>query len=120
MERLDSATTGLIEQEVRGRFPGDAVDSVAVLQYGDDPAVEPGQVVIQVTVGSAAEAEGGEEPLECVPPGQPGRDPAAPAGHLAAMAAGQPVQVRHQPGRRPAVRCCGCPRRTSRRVTSPR
>jgi len=63
MERLDSATAGLIEQEVRGRFPGDAVDSVAVLQYGDDPAVEPGQVVVQVTIGSAAEAEGGEEPL---------------------------------------------------------
>ena len=63
MERLDSATTGLIEQEVRGHFPEDAVDSVAVLQYGDDPAVEPGQVVVQVTIGSAAGPEGGEEPL---------------------------------------------------------
>jgi hypothetical protein len=58
MERLDSATTGLIEQEVRGRFPEGVLDSVAVLQYGDDPAVEPGEVMIQVTVGSAAEPEG--------------------------------------------------------------
>ena len=63
MERLDSAATGVIEQDVRERFPDGAVDSVAVLQYGDDPSVEPGQIVIQVTVASAAEAEGGEDPL---------------------------------------------------------
>jgi hypothetical protein len=62
MERLDSATAGLIEQEVRGRFPDGALDSVAVLQYGDDPSVEPGEVVIQITVGSAAEPEGAEDP----------------------------------------------------------
>jgi hypothetical protein len=62
MERLDSAAAGLIEQEVRGRFPEDMVDSVAVLQYGDDPAVEPGQVVVEVTI--AAGPEGGEDPLE--------------------------------------------------------
>jgi hypothetical protein len=64
MERLDGAATGLIEQEIRGRFPDGAVDEIAVLQYGDDPSVEPGQVVIQVTVASAAEAEGGEDPLQ--------------------------------------------------------
>ena len=64
MERLDSAATGLIEQNVRERLPDGAVDSVAVLQYGDDPSVEPGQVVIQVAVASAAEAEGDEDPLQ--------------------------------------------------------
>ena len=64
MERLDSAATGLIEQDVRERFPDGAVDSVAVLQYGDDPSVEPGQAVVQVTVASAAEAEGDEDPLQ--------------------------------------------------------
>src|SRR6516225_8399462 len=63
MERLDRATTDLIEQEVRGRFPEGALDSVAVLQYGDHPAVEPGQIVVQVTVESAAEPEGEEDPL---------------------------------------------------------
>jgi hypothetical protein len=31
MERLDSATTGLIEQEVLGRLPEGMVDGVAVL-----------------------------------------------------------------------------------------
>jgi hypothetical protein len=64
MERLDGATTDLIEQEVRERFPEGAVDSVAVLQYGDDPSVEPGQVVIQLTVEAAAPAEGDEDPLD--------------------------------------------------------
>jgi len=64
MERLDSAATGLIEQDIRGRFPDGVVDNVAVLQYGDDPSVEPGQIVIQVTVASAAEAEGDEDPLQ--------------------------------------------------------
>ena len=63
MERLDSATVGLIEQEVGGRFPDGALDSVAVLQYGDDPSVEPGEVVIQITVGSADGPEGTEDPL---------------------------------------------------------
>ena len=62
MERLDSAATGLIEQDVRGRFPDGTVDRVAVLQYGDDPSVEPGQIVIQMTV--ASEAEGDEDPLQ--------------------------------------------------------
>ena len=64
MERLDSAAAGLIEQDVRERFPDGAVDSVAVQQYGDDPSVEPGQIVIQVTVASATEAEGDEDPLQ--------------------------------------------------------
>jgi hypothetical protein len=64
MERLDSATTGLIEQEVRGHFPEGTLDSVAVLQYGDDPAVEPGQIVVEATVAAAAGPESGEDPLE--------------------------------------------------------
>jgi hypothetical protein len=64
MERLDNATTGLIEQEIRGRFPEGALDSVVVLQYGDDPAVEPGQIVIQVTVGSPAGAENDEDAVD--------------------------------------------------------
>ena len=67
MERLDAVSTDLIEQEVKGRFPEGVVDSVAVLQYGDDPAVEPGEVMIQVTVGSAAEPAGHGTPPEPFP-----------------------------------------------------
>ena len=62
MERLDRAITDLIEQDVRGRFPAGVVDSVAVLQYGDDPSVEPGQMVVQVTVQPATGA-GGDDPV---------------------------------------------------------
>ena len=50
MERLDRATTDLIEQEVKGRFPDGTLGHVAVIQYGDDPAVEPGEIGIRVTV----------------------------------------------------------------------
>jgi hypothetical protein len=64
MEGLDKATTDLIEQDVKGRFPDGAVDRVAILQYGDDPAVEPGQIVVQVTIAAAAEAEGDEDPVD--------------------------------------------------------
>jgi hypothetical protein len=60
MERLDKAATDLLEQEVKERFSAAAVDSVTVLQYGDDPAVEPGQIVVQVNVGLPAETEGDE------------------------------------------------------------
>jgi hypothetical protein len=63
VERLDPATTELIEQEIRGRFPEGALHDVAVLQYGDDPAVEPGQIVVQMTVESAAEPAGEEDRL---------------------------------------------------------
>ena len=63
MDRLDKATTDLIEQDVKGRFPDGAVDRVAVLQYGDDPAVEPGQVVIQL-IAAATEAAGDVDPMD--------------------------------------------------------
>jgi hypothetical protein len=63
MEGMDRATAELIEQEVRGHFPEGALASVAVLQYGDDPAVEPGQIMVQVTVEAGDEAEGEEDHL---------------------------------------------------------
>ena len=63
MDRLDQAATELIEQDIRGRFPADAGVSVAVLQYGDDPAVEPGQVMVRLTIEPPT-AEGDEHPME--------------------------------------------------------
>ena len=115
MERLDSAATGLIEQEVRGALPGGAVDSVAVLQYGDDPSVEPGQIVVQVTVASAAEAEGDEDPL---------RASTRPTGTRSGSSSRISAQRWPQANRFKFVTCQsegherfmmrGCPRRTSR------
>ena len=64
MDRLDQAATELIEQDVKGRFPADAGVSVAVLQYGDDPVVEPGQITVRLTIEPPAAAEGDEHPME--------------------------------------------------------
>ena len=64
MDRLDQATTELIEQDIKGRFPADAGVSVAVLQYGDDPVVEPGQITVRLTIEPPAAAEGDEHPME--------------------------------------------------------
>jgi hypothetical protein len=64
MDQVDRATIELIEQDVKGRFPEGALDGVAVLQHGDDPVVQPGQLVVQLTVGSPAEPAGDEDPAD--------------------------------------------------------
>jgi hypothetical protein len=50
----------LIEDEVKSRFPGAPVERVTVLQYGDDPVVEPGELAVRVFL-TAAEGDGEEE-----------------------------------------------------------
>jgi hypothetical protein len=50
----------LIEDEVKTRFPGAPVERVRVLQYGDDPVVEPGELAVRVFL-AAAEGDGEEE-----------------------------------------------------------
>ena len=37
-----------IDQEVRARFPGTAVRQAVLLQYGDDPEIEPGALWVRV------------------------------------------------------------------------
>jgi hypothetical protein len=37
-----------IEDEVHKRFPGDAVQRVVLLHYGDDPEIEPGELFVRV------------------------------------------------------------------------
>jgi len=64
MDRLDQAATEPIEQDIKGRFPADAGVSVAVLQYGDDPVVEPGQITVRLTIEPSAAAEDDEHPME--------------------------------------------------------
>jgi hypothetical protein len=50
------------DQEVRRRFPDAPIERVAVLQYGDDPEIEPGQLLgrifIEAPPAAAAGAEG--------------------------------------------------------------
>ncbi len=45
----------MIEDEVKARFPGGGIERVVVLQYGDEPVVEPGELAIRIFV--AAEGE---------------------------------------------------------------
>jgi hypothetical protein len=40
----------MFEQEVRTRFAGVAIDKVELLQYGDEPEIEPGEVMGRVTL----------------------------------------------------------------------
>jgi hypothetical protein len=52
MKRLDEATTCLIVEEAKGHFPEGAVRDVTVVEYGDDPAVEPGEIGLSMTIAS--------------------------------------------------------------------
>lgn len=44
-----------IEDEIRTRIPDGGIERVTVLQYGDDPVVEPGELAIQVFVAAGDE-----------------------------------------------------------------
>jgi hypothetical protein len=52
-----------IEQRVRSAFPDGVIERVQVLEYGDDPAVEPGDVAIRAFIARPDGPEGaaGEE-----------------------------------------------------------
>lgn len=45
---MDKAVTDRIERQVSSAFPEGAITRVQVLQYGDDPEVEPGQAAMRV------------------------------------------------------------------------
>ena len=59
---MDSAELNHLQEQVtqlaRRRFPGPAVQQVTLLQYGDDPAIEPGELLVRVIV----EPPGGQRP----------------------------------------------------------
>lgn len=64
MEQADLAKVAqLISDEVTKRFPGAPVQDVAVLQYGDDPVVEPGELMVRVTLASTDEEDEREKTL---------------------------------------------------------
>ena len=57
---MDKAMTDRIEQQVWQAFPESAITRVQVLQYGDDPEVEPGQAAVRVFFNWPGQAEGGQ------------------------------------------------------------
>ncbi len=61
---MNRATADHIEREVLGRFPDGTLRSVQVLQYGEDPAIEPGEVGIRLTIEAKAEPEEDGEMLD--------------------------------------------------------
>jgi hypothetical protein len=46
-----------LDQGIRERFAGAPIDRVEVLQYGDDPEIEPGQLLVRVVVAVSGDAE---------------------------------------------------------------
>jgi hypothetical protein len=48
-------------EEVRTRFPGAPIEQAEVLQYGDDPSIEPGQLLARITLEAPAGEDTGEE-----------------------------------------------------------
>jgi hypothetical protein len=49
----------ILDEEIKGRFPEGTIERVSLLQYGDDPVVEPGQFVVRLIAGASGD---GEEP----------------------------------------------------------
>jgi hypothetical protein len=58
--------TSRIEKQLRSVFPDDAVGRVQVLDYGDDPEVEPGDTSIRVFIPRSGRPEGKEADEEIV------------------------------------------------------
>ena len=54
----------MIDDEARQRFPEGAVRGVLLLQQGDDPVVEPGELVVRVLIEPAGDPETYWETLE--------------------------------------------------------
>jgi len=60
LERLQEQFSRL----VRERFPGAPIERVALLQYGDDPEIEPGQVLGRVYMAARDERGAREQAME--------------------------------------------------------
>jgi hypothetical protein len=62
MERADiEHLTQQVRDEVTSRFPEGTVQQVVVLQYGDDPQIEPGALIVRLILAAAAGPGGGEQ-----------------------------------------------------------
>ena len=58
--------TTRVEKHVRSLFPDGVISRVQVLEYGDDPAVEPGDVAVRVFLRRPDQPGGGEADEEIV------------------------------------------------------
>jgi len=62
---MDPTTADRIEQQVRSAFPQDTIQQVQVLEYGQDPEIEPGQSAVKIFINPPQRpgAESGHETL---------------------------------------------------------
>jgi hypothetical protein len=47
----------MLDENIKSRFPEGMIEEVRLLQYGDDPVVEPGQLVVRVIAAAGADEE---------------------------------------------------------------
>jgi hypothetical protein len=47
----------LLTAQIKEQIPGDVIERIAVLEYGDDPAVEPGELVVRIYLAVPGEGE---------------------------------------------------------------
>jgi hypothetical protein len=46
-----------LDDNIKGRFPEGTIEQVSLLQYGDDPVVEPGQFVLRILVAAGEDEQ---------------------------------------------------------------
>jgi hypothetical protein len=59
-----ASLTEQFDRLVRERFPGAPVQRVTILQYGDDPEIEPGQLLARIYIESADDKQAREQAME--------------------------------------------------------
>ena len=62
-DRLQS----LIADKVRGHIPDGTVQRVALLQYGDEPVIEPGELLVRVFVTPPTDGSEDRDPIQLCP-----------------------------------------------------
>jgi hypothetical protein len=63
---VEKTATDRIEEQLRSVFPEGAIERVQVLEYGDDPEVEPGETAVRVFISRADRPEGKDADEETV------------------------------------------------------
>jgi len=63
---MDQAVSDRIEEQLRSTFPEGSIARVEVLNYGDDPKIEPGGTAIRVFVDRAGRPEGKDADEETI------------------------------------------------------
>jgi hypothetical protein len=63
---MDQTVTDRIEEQLKSAFPAGAIERVQVLEYSDDPEVEPGQTAVRAFIARGGRPEGEEADKETV------------------------------------------------------